>query len=350
MPKPNAKRARMAGAELGLALPLVGAPMAGGPGTPALAAAISRSGGLGFLGAGYRTAAQMAADIAELRGATANFGVNLFVPREAAIDVDAVQRYRELLRPEADHYAVELPPLRLHDDDDWDDKLQQLRSDPVPFVSFTFGLPPVAVVRALRAAGTRVAITVTDPAEARAALALGIDALVAQGHEAGGHSGTFDPAAWRGGHATVALVRAIAAMTRTPVIAAGGIADAGATRDALAAGAVAVQAGTAFLCADEAGTRAAQRAALSDVRFADTVMTRAFTGRPARGLRNRFTERYSAAAPVAYPAIHHLTRPIRKAAALRGDAQALNLWAGTGHRASRAAPAADIVAMLLQGV
>ena len=340
----------MAGDELGLVLPLVGAPMAGGPGTPALASAISRVGGCGFIGAGYRTAAQMAADIAETRRGAARFGVNLFVPRELPVDVDAVRRYRELLRPEAEHYEVELPSIRVHDDDDWDAKLQQLLDDPVPFASFTFGLPPEAQVRALRRAGTRVAITVTDPAEARAALALPIDALVAQGREAGGHSGSFDPLAYRGGLATVDLVRAIVAMTATPVIAAGGIADAPSVRDALAAGAVAVQVGTVFLRADEAATRSAQRAALADARFADTVVTRAFTGRPARGLRNRFTERYSDAAPVAYPAIHHLTRPIRKAAALRGDADALNLWAGSGHRLARAAPAADIVAMLLDAV
>jgi nitronate monooxygenase len=142
------------------------------------------------------------------------------------------------------------------------------------------------------------------------------------------------------------VVRAVRAETGLPVVAAGGTGTAAHVRDLLDAGAVAVQAGTAFLLADEAGTRAAQRAAMLSGEHTSTVVTRAFTGQPARALRNRFTDEHTDEAPVGYPAVHHLTVPLRAAAAAAGDVHGLNLWAGTAFADARPAPAAEIVAAL----
>jgi nitronate monooxygenase len=210
-------------------------------------------------------------------------------------------------------------------------------------------VPEAAVVTALRRAGCIVLVTVTNVEEARRAAAVGPDALIAQAGSAGGHSATTSPAGYDGSSTAPEVVRDVLAAVSLPVVAAGGTGTATDVRRLLAAGAVAVQAGTAFLLADEAGTRAVQRAAMLSGRFTETVVTRAFTGQPARGLRNRFTDAYSASAPIGYPAVHHLTAPIRAAAAQRGDPEAINLWAGTAHAQARPGPTTDIVRRLSDG-
>ena len=331
---------------LDLAGPLVVAPMAGGPSTTDLVAAAGRAGAVGFLAAGYKTPAAVEDEVRALRAAGVAYGLNLFVPAPAPGDPEPLERYRRLLQREADRYGVELPPLRLTDDDRFDAKLDLAVAYAPPLVSFAFGVPGRAAVAALRAAGSRVLITVTGADEARRALAAEPDALVAQGGTAGGHASTTDPAGYRGTTTAAGVLAAVRAVTDLPVVAAGGVAAAADVERLHAAGATAVQCGTAFLLADEAGTRAAQRASMLDGTRLETVVTRAFTGHPARGLRNRFIDDYSAAAPVGYPAIHHLTAPIRAAAAAAGDAEALNLWAGTGHAAARPGPLAALLAAL----
>ncbi|MFI1987704.1 nitronate monooxygenase [Actinoplanes sp. NPDC020271] len=340
---------------LDLLRPVVVAPMAGGPSTPELVDAADRAGAFGFLAAGYKTPEAVEA---EIRATSSPYGLNLFVPMPPLADPGAVERYREVLRPEADRYEVELPPVRLTDDDHFAAKVELAVTHRVPLVSFTFGVPPRDVVRALRAAGSAVLITVTSGDEARQALTVEPDGLIAQGGGAGGHSSTFSPAAYRGDRSAADVLAEVRAVTDRPVVAAGG-----STPALLAAGAVAVQSGTAFLLADEAGTRPAQRAvmllggslsggslsggSLSGKSLSagsrQTVVTRAFTGQPARALRNRFVDTYSPLAPVGYPAIHHLTAPIRAAAAARDDASALNLWAGVGHAAARPGPVAALI-------
>ena len=339
----------------GLAVPIVAAPMAGGASTPELVAAVTAAGGLGLLAAGYRSAAAMTGQIVRLRELTDRpFGVNLFVPADAASGADRgadrgadqraalVAAYRERLRPEAERHGVLLPAVIAPDRDDWDAKVAALTADPVPLVSYTFGLPAPDEARALHAAGTFQIATVTSPAEARSATAAGMDALCVQGPEAGGHRGTYRAEAAPVRTPLPELLAEVRAVSSLPIVAAGGIADGSAVAAALRAGAVAVQLGTAYLCADEAGTSAAHRAALADPRFAGTVVTRAFTGRAARGLRNAFIDRYEPYAPPLYPEVHHLTRPLRAAAAERGDTAAMHLWAGTGHRLARTGPAAEI--------
>jgi nitronate monooxygenase len=327
--------------------PLLVAPMAGGPSTPGLVVAAAGAGALGLLAAGYKTPDAVVAELRAVRAAGVPYGLNLFVPMPPPADPAPLERYRDRLRGEAERYRVELPPLRLTDDDHFAAKVAIAVEAAVPLVSFTFGVPGAAVVRALRAAGSTVAITVTDAAEARTAAAAGPDLLIAQGGTAGGHAATTSPAGYRGTTTADEVLRAVAAVADVPVVAAGGTGTATDVRRLLAAGAAAVQAGTAFLLADEAGTRPAQRAAMLSGEHAGTVVTRAFTGQPARALRNRFTDAHTAAAPVGYPAIHHLTAPLRAAAAAAGDAGGMHLWAGTAHAAARPGPAAGIVAGLM---
>lgn len=319
-----------------LSRPVVVAPMAGGPSTVALVVAAARAGGLGLLAAGYKTPEATAREVAEARAAGVPFGLNVFVPDATPADAGEVARYRARL--EADHGRLPDPPRC--DDDHFAEKVALAAG--VPFVSFTFGLPPAGVIAGLREAGSTVLLTVTTADEARRALALGPDALIAQAGTAGGHSGTFDPAGYDGGSTALELLGTLP--VSVPIIAAGGTGTAADVRALRDAGAIAVQAGTAFLLADEAGTRAAHRAALTEGRR--TVVTRAFTGRPARALRNRFTDAYGPDAPLAYPAVHHLTAPIRAAAAARGDAESINLWAGTAHADARPGPAGAILRTL----
>ncbi|MFJ4797796.1 nitronate monooxygenase [Kitasatospora purpeofusca] len=327
-----------------LTVPVIGAPMAGGATTPELVAAVNAAGGLGFLAAGYRSAAATAEQIDITRKLTDRpFGVNLFVPAGPG-DPAAVAAYRERLRPEAERHGVVLPEAIGPDRDDWDAKIAALLDGPVAAVSYTFGLPAAEEARALRAAGVFQVGTVTTPEEARRAEAAGMDALCVQGPEAGGHRATHGIADRPGEVPLLDLLAAVRSVTGLPLVAAGGLADGAAVAAALRAGAVAVQVGTALLRADEAGTSAAHRAALTE--FETTTVTRAFTGRPARGLRNAFIDRYGPYAPAAYPEVHHLTQPLRAAAAGRGDTGAMHLWAGTGHRAARGGPAAGIVARL----
>ncbi|GAA1218754.1 nitronate monooxygenase [Kitasatospora nipponensis] len=329
-------------------LPLIAAPMAGGASTPDLVAAVNAAGGLGFLAAGYRTAAAMTEQIAHTRALTDRpFGVNLFVPGPTDPQALAgVPRYRAELLPEARRRGVDLPELIPADDEDWSAKIAALLADPVALVSYTFGLPTRQEAAGLRAVGTAQVATVTSADEARAAAALGVDALCVQGPEAGGHRGTHRADTVPGTEPLLALLSAVRAAVDLPLIAAGGLGTGDRLAAALGAGARAVQLGTAFLRCDEAGTSAPHRAALADPAFTETVVTRAFTGRAARGLRNAFTDRHADHAPHAYPAVHHLTAPLRAAAAARGDLQELHLSAGTAHRAARAEPAGEVVARL----
>jgi NAD(P)H-dependent flavin oxidoreductase YrpB (nitropropane dioxygenase family) len=332
-------------------LPLAAAPMAGGATTTALAAAVVEAGAFAFLAAGYKTPEAVAAEIAALRATGGAFGVNLFAPTISPIPQAEFRRYARELQPEADRYGLDLSQVPLREDDDrWVDKLDLLLADPVPVVSVTFGLPRPAEVRALQLAGSRVLVTATTVAEAGAALETGVDGLVVQGSGAGAHSGTHDPYRVIPPTPTGDLVRDVVAATGLPVLAAGGVEGPAAVARLLTAGAGAVAVGTLLLRTDECGVSRTHKDALGDPAFSQTVMTRAFTGRPARGLRNRFIDRHDAAAPVGYPAVHHLTRGLRQAAAAAGDPHRLHLWAGTGYRSARTGPARAVVEALAGGL
>ncbi|HJQ06663.1 MAG TPA: nitronate monooxygenase [Nocardioides sp.] len=333
---------------LGTDLPVVAAPMAGGGTTPGLVAAVAGAGGFGFLAAGYKSAEAMAGDVAALRGlGVERFGMNLFLPGPSGIDEPTFRAYAARIQPDAARYGLDVTaePLR-EDDDAWRAKVDALVADPVEVVSVTFGIPPADDLRALQRAGTRVLVTVTTVAEAQAAQEAGADGLVVQGSAAGGHSGTHDPHRPIVPVATDALVADVVAATGLPVVAGGGVDGPEAVRRILAAGAEAVAIGTMLLRTDESGASQVHRDALVDPRFTETVITHAFTGRPARGLRNAFVDAHEAAAPFGYPALHHLTRGIRQAAVRAGDAERVHLWAGTGHRSAPTGPAAEVVRAL----
>ncbi|MEJ2869287.1 nitronate monooxygenase [Actinomycetospora sp. OC33-EN08] len=332
-------------------LPIVAAPMAGGPSTPALVAAVAEAGGYGYLAAGYLTADALAARLAELRQRSdAPFGVNLFLPdptgRTRRRD-EAVGAYGRRLAPEAEAVHVELGDPHPADDPDdgpgLDAKIRVLVADPPDTIGLTFGLPDPDRLAALRATGARLVATVTSPEEAEAAERLGLDGLVVQGTDAGGHRGTHRVADEPNDDDTLDLLIALRPRTGLPMIAAGGVADRAGVRRALEAGATQVQLGTAFLRTDEAGTSTTHRDALADPEFSGTTVTRAFTGRAARALTNRFAVEHGPAAPAAYPELHHLTRPLRTAAAKAGDASRLHLWAGVHFRRAAEGPAAEVV-------
>lgn len=332
-----------------LSRPVIVAPMAGGPSTPALAAAGSNAGGLGFVAAGYLTADALAERVTAARRLTTRpLGVNLFVPQPSAGVASEIARYADVLAADAARYGTGLGEPRF-DDDDWSAKLGMVLDLRPEVVSFTFGLPSADECRRLRGAGITTVATVTTLPETRLALARGVDALVVQGPAAGGHRGTFDPAARPATEPLDRLLEAVLAGVEVPVVAAGGLATAGDVAAVLAAGAVAAQLGTAFLLADEAGSTPVHRAALQDRRFTETVVTRAFSGRYARGLRNRFIDEHEAQAPLGYPEVHYLTSPLRAASVRAGDPHATNVWAGTGFRTAAAVPAAQIVGALAPG-
>jgi nitronate monooxygenase len=337
-------------ADLGVRLPVLAAPMAGGPGTPELVIAAGAAGSLGFLAAGYQTTEALAEQVAAVRAAGVPFGVNVFAPNPVPVDHTAYRRYRETIQPEADAYGIDLPGVPREDDDQWAAKIDLLVADPVPVVSFTFGLPAPDVVVALRRAGTVVVQSVTSADEARLAVELGVDALAVQASAAGGHSGTLTPALIPPATPIEQLVAEVHAVVSVPLIAAGGLAGSADVGAALRAGALAAMVGTVLLRTDESGASAPHRAALADPSRPGTLVTRAFTGRPARALRNDFTDRYDGQAPAGYPAIHHLTSPLRRAAAASGDPERVNLWAGTGYRLARPGPAGALIARLATGL
>lgn len=330
-----------------IAVPIVGAPMAGGPSTPALAAAVSNAGGLGFVAGGYVSADQFADDIAAARSATTGpIGANVFVPQPSVADWVQLEYYAEELQEIAEHYHVEIGQPVYDDDDGWERKLEVLADVRPELVSFTFGAPSPDVVHRLSALGLLVSITVTSAYEAGVAIAAGADNLVVQGPAAGGHRGTFAPDMEPGEESLHDLLDRIGNTHDVPLIAAGGLGTAADVAEVLRRGAVAAQVGTALLLSDEAGTNPVHRAALKNPEFRDSIVTRAFSGRYARGLANNFTRLLDHVAPLGYPEVNQMTKPIRAAAVEVDDPHGTSLWAGTAYREARPGPVADIVASL----
>jgi nitronate monooxygenase len=318
--------------------------MAGGPSTVELARAAAHGDVLPFLAGAYLTPERLAADIAALRAATSKpFGVNVFAPSPElpTMRADALA-YAELLAPWAAAAGVPLGDPRW-DDDSFDAKVEVLVRAAPAVVSFAFAWPPAEAVQRLRDVGTQVWVTVNEPGEARWAEELGVDGLVAQGWEAGGHrGGPVDT-----GHEQLPvrdLVEALRDSTDLPLMAAGGVMTGAEGAVLLRLGARAVALGTAFLACQEAGTAPVHAHALTHRH--GTAVTRAFTGRSARALATTWTELFSAAAPAAYPHVHHLTAPLRSHGKATGEAELVHLWAGSGHATVRPLPAAQLARTL----
>ncbi len=334
---------------IGLALPLVQAPMAG-VSSPAMAAAVCHAGALGSIAVGATDPVGARRMIDDLAGLTDRpFNVNLFV--HAAPQPDPVREgaWLDAMRPLFAEFGAE-PPAALrtiYQSFADDDAMLAVLMEAAPrVVSFHFGIPSAERITALRNAGCILLATATSLGEARAIEAAGIDAIVAQGWEAGGHRGMFDPAAPDDRLGTLALTRLLAVRCRIPVIAAGGIMDGAGVRAALDLGAALVQLGTAFIACPEGSADAAYRAALAGPGAAHTVMTDAISGRPARCLANRFTAWSPPVVAPAYPIAYDAGKALHLAAKARGEPGYGAQWAGQGAPLARAIPAAELVAAL----
>ena len=336
----------------GVELPIIQAPMAG-VSSPAMAAAVSEAGALGSIGVGATDADGARAMIAAVRERTARpFNVNLFCHRPAvandSVEDAWIDRFGDLF---AEYGAA--PPDHLSEiyqsfvtDDAM---LRMLVAERPAVASFHFGLPPADAIAALRNAGIALLASATSLDEARVIAAAGIDAVVAQGWEAGGHRGVFDPDAPDELLGTAALVRQLVGAVDLPVIAAGGIMDGAGIAAMLRLGAAAAQLGTAFLASDESLADAGYRAALASDAAHRTAMVRAVSGRPARILANRFAALDAGIAPAAipaYPIAYDLGKALNAAAKARGEYGYGAQWAGQGAPLARAMPAAEIVATL----
>jgi nitronate monooxygenase len=333
---------------LGLAHPIIQAPLAGGGDTPALTAAVSEAGGLGFIGAAYLTPAQIREAARAVRERTARpFGINLFAPQPAPDGpVDPAAAVARV----APYYAelgLGAPAAPSPDGLPFDEQLVAALESGARVFSFTFGVLPARAIEAIKARGMLLAGTATTVDEAVTLERAGVDAVVTQGSEAGGHRGTFGGGFDAGLVGTIALVPQVVDAVTVPVIASGGIMDGRGVAAALALGASAAQLGTAFLTCEEAGVPEAYKEAILGAREDGTRLTRAFSGRPARGIVNRFMAEVDAAGAILpFPLQNALTRPLRTAAAKQGRAEYLSLWAGQGVRLARRERAADLVARL----
>lgn len=339
-------------AALGVRHPIVLAPLGGGPSTPELVAAVSAAGGLGIHGASYETPAQLRAAVARIRALTDRpFGVNLFAgghPRHVSAEPAPML---ELLAPIHARLGIPPPAAPALGPDPFPDQIGVILETRPPVFSFTFGIPPPEALAALRARGIRTLGTATTAGEARMLAAAGVDAVMAQGAEAGGHRGTFAVPFEAAMLPTLELVRGMAELVRgLPIVAAGGLMDGRDVLAAIEAGAEAAALGTAFLTCPESGASEAYQRALTSAGADRTVITRAFSGRPARGLENGFIRELAAheAAVLPYPLQNALTRPMRTAAARQGDADHLSLWAGQGVARLRSLPAAELVGRVVE--
>ncbi|UTW50587.1 nitronate monooxygenase [bacterium SCSIO 12827] len=338
---------------LGMTLPVIQAPMAGGSDTPELVVAVSEAGGLGSMGATYLTPEAFRGAVEKVRSQTnRSFGVNLFAPQPVPpLPADAETTVAAVQRAGAD---VGAPQAALPDamTDPFEKTFPVALESGAKVFSFTFGLISSEAVAALQARGTFVMGTVTTPAEAVAMERLGVDAVVAQGAEAGGHRGTFVGSFEAAMIGTLALVPQVVDAVSVPVVASGGIMDGRGIAAALALGAQAVQMGTAFLTCDEAGTPECYKAAMLSAQPEQTRITQAFSGRFARGIENRFMAMMEGdgaeAAPLPFPWQNALTRPMRTAAAKAGDPGLLSLWVGQGVGLSRRQTAAELMARLAE--
>lgn len=334
--------------------PILLAPMAGEAAKAPLVAAVSNAGGLGVLGAGYLSPEKLLATIAEIRSLTSRpFGVNLFVMEPSVRDPRGAE---EMARAMARYHAelgIEAPALPSHLEENTLQQIDAVLQAKVPVFSFTFGVPSASVIDALKGAGAFLMGTATTVDEAIDLEARGIDAVVAQGAEAGGHRGTYLNEDFNGAMiGTMALVPQVADAVHVPVVAAGGIADRRGVRAAFALGASAVSVGTAFLTTIESGVSDAYKLALTGPGSRKTGVTRVFSGRPARGVRNRFMEEmheFESAAPM-YPVTNALTRDLRRAAGQQGRAEFLSLWAGQAAPLSRNWSVAQLMEELREGL
>jgi len=335
---------------LGIRHPILQAPMAGGGDTPEMVAAVGEAGGLGSLACAYRTSADIEAAAASVRSVTdRGFGVNLFAPTPEPVRADDAAAL-QAVQPYFKDLGLAAPTVPASGGFDADAQLVAALGSGATVFSFTFGVMPPSVIAAAKQRGMLVMGTATTVAEAVMLERAGVNAVIAQGAEAGGHRGTFlgDPRSAMVG--TLALVPQVVDAVTVPVVAAGGIADGRGIAAVLALGASAAMLGTAFLTCAEAGIPQVYKQAIARANADETAITTAFSGRAARGIVNRFVsgmaEAEHAGAVLPFPLQNALTRPMRAAAAKQGRADLLSLWAGQGCGLSRDLASGDLVRTL----
>lgn len=336
---------------LAIEYPIIQAPMAGGPTTPELVSEVSNCGGLGMVGAGYLSVEQLKDQIRLIKERTRSpFGVNLFVVEPPVVTEQTIEEsFCELayFREKLD-MSDDLPPME--DSSPLEEYIHIIAEEEVPVCSFTFGIPPQPLLSYLKERGIVVIGTATSVREAIAVEEAGMDAVVVQGSEAGGHRGTFLPSEGEGMVGTMALVPQVVDHVTIPVIASGGIMDGRGCAAAYMLGAEASQLGTVFLTTHESGAPDPHKKAILEATEVDTVITNAFSGKHARGIGNTFTHRMKDKqhhiAP--YPIQNRLTKWIRKEAAKRGEAQYMSLWAGQGTRLNRVIHVRELMGQIVE--
>ena len=340
---------------LGTEWPIVQGPFGGGYSTVALAAAVSSAGGLGSFGAVGLSPAAIASTVDELRRATTRpFAINLWVPQsgEGVVTPEEFERAVARLRPFYQQLGVVEPPLPERMTERFEEQAAAVLEARPPVWSFIMGVPPAAMLEEARRRGIVTIGTAITVDEAVRLDESGVDLIVASGAEAGGHRGAFLRPAAESIVGTFALIPQVVDAVKAPVIAAGGIADGRGVVAALALGASAVQVGSAFLVAPESAAPRAHKELLGTPAARDTLLTRVYSGRLARGIRNglaRALESAELEVPP-YPVQSYLTQPLRRAAAEAGDKEHLALWAGQSAAMVRAHPAADVLRLLVAEV
>ena len=332
-------------------IPIIQAPMASGITTPALVKAVADTGAIGSFGFAYSTADKIAADMTETRQATTGLiNANFFIIEEPQIpdeeDIKAAITALLALPFTPDiAYTAPKPPFA----PSLTAQLEPIWQCPPDYLTFHFGIPDEEIIKRAKSAGIFIGISATSITEATAVAKAGADFIIAQGYEAGGHRGTFTADAKDDEQLdALALTKMIAHHIHLPVVSAGAIMTARDIKAAQQAGASLVQMGTAFLCADEAGTAPSYRAALLAKSGNDTCMTRHFSGRKARSLQNEFIIQMKDKPYLPFPVQNTLTAPLRGAAAKAGNADYQSLWAGTGYQAISSAPAKAIINNLVK--
>jgi nitronate monooxygenase len=335
---------------LGLSIPVFQAPMAGGGDTAELVAAVSNAGGMGFIGAAYLTVEQIGERVQRIRQLTSRpFGINLFAPAPVpAAENPDVARAIERIRPYFQELGLPEPVAPAVPPNDFDERLAACLESGARVFSFAFGIPPARAIEAIKSRGMLLLGTATTVEEARSLVDAGADGVIAQGSEAGGHRSTFATEFEQGMVGSMALIPQIAAAVSVPVIASGGIMNGRGIAAALVLGASAVQMGTAFLTCEESGVPPAYKDAISAASEDQTRITRAFSGRPARGIANRLLRDYQdhTDSILPFPLQNNLTRPLRTEAVKRNRAEYLSLWAGQGLRMARRTTATELMQRL----
>lgn len=331
---------------LKISFPIIQAPMAGGATTPELVAAVSNAGGLGSLAAGYMSACQIRSAVKQVKELTKKpFSVNLFVPEPHYATDDQIEKARRDAQAVSHELNYIINSIKPPYTPSFEEQLSVILEEKVPILSFTFGILSVDQINKLKQSGIVLIGTATSLEEAQLLEKGHIDAIVAQGSEAGGHRGTFIGKAEDALMPTETLVTSIGEWIKTPLIAAGGIMDAKGIVASLNSGASAVQMGTAFLCCLESGIHPLYKALLLSSKTDNTTLTRAFSGKLARGIDNKFIQRMRQYENdiLDYPIQNTLTSPMRKEAAIKNLTDFMSLWAGQGACLCKEVPAAQLI-------